>query len=257
MIYDIFTDGTLVNSLIIGLVISYFVAFALMFYLRKKRHTNNTLEQRIKKYHNVFEILTERLKLGRLNEEVDAVSTFNSQNFSALEYSVTQMLDDFYAYLVLQASKEPDDHNHPISRLIQEKGHIVEQLIKLGSREKPFSELPEQERFILKSINNSAETVQCQSIIDDLNDLNRILVSKNRSLRTATIINWISVSLAILGLVASVIFGVGGRIDYYRIQENAREVFIEEYRNNEHSDLTSPFDKEMPDNHRQESTVGR
>jgi hypothetical protein len=141
------------------------------------------------------------------------------------------MLDDFYAYLCLKAKQEPLDCNRPFSDLIAAQGQKLEELINSSKKDKPFSELPEQERFILRSINNLAETSKNEQIVNELSDLNRILIDKNRRLRNANLLNWLSIPLAVGGLVTSIIFGLRSGVDYDRIQKYIDKVVVEDPHN--------------------------
>jgi hypothetical protein len=113
--------------------------------------------------------------------------------------------------------------------LSNENYNFLKAIIKEETEEKPFSNTPEEERRLLRNINNSIKNNDLKSIKDDLQELNTVISAKNRIYqRTDKINNW-SLPCAVIGIILTIIFGVMSfrKVDY-KIPEEFYKKLIEE-----------------------------
>ena len=114
-------------------------------------------------------------------------------------YSLGNILED---YLVSLNEKSDDKDN------LKQKYDLLKPIIEKEHAEKPFAQVPEDERRLLIALREAICSKKDEAIKYNLNELSSVLSVRNRTYERTLKINRWSVPLAIFGLIASLAFGI-------------------------------------------------
>ena len=103
-----------------------------------------------------------------------------------------------------EATKEAD------SEKINELNIKLKKLINQENKAAPFENLPEEERRLLKGLDDAIKHKDESSVQFHFDELNSVLSVRNAEHSRATELNKWSVPLAVVGLTLTIIFGVIG-----------------------------------------------
>lgn len=131
------------------------------------------------------------------------------------EYSLAPLLEDYLKHLASETLKNiaPDK--------IQHRYNVLKRIIEEEQQEKPFADVPEEERRLFRSMKDSITHSDKQALEFNLNELSALIAQRNKIyIRTEKLNKW-SFPLAVFGLITSIIFGfmsLSTPIDYKQIE---------------------------------------
>ncbi|MBI4114329.1 MAG: hypothetical protein HY445_00620 [Candidatus Niyogibacteria bacterium] len=164
-----------------------------------------------------FKLLDKKFDLEIVNDRSDVIILAESFTRGTLtSYSLTSLFEDYLEYLV-KNSENGIDGSQAKERYLK-----VKQMLDKENEEKPFANVPDEERRLLLSLKNSIKNNDVESTNGALDDLKLLIATRAKAHIFNKKINIWSIPLAIFGLVASLYFGFVGMkntVDYDRIQE--------------------------------------
>ena len=168
--------------------------------------------KRINSKEKLFKLLDSNLKKSIIKTREDIMLLMNSVNREYYEdYSLAPILEDYIAYL----SEKDDD-------TLKDNYDLIKEIINKENEEKPFSNLPDQERRLMKSIDDSVKHNDIDSIKYNLQELNSVITTRNKIYKKANALNRWSIPVAIIGILLTVFFGImslRSPVDYTKIKE--------------------------------------
>jgi hypothetical protein len=114
---------------------------------------------------------------------------------------VAQALEDYIVHILSGEERETSPYRRDLAKQISV-------LIDKEKEEKPFEALPEDERRLLRSLNDAIKNNDVDSQKYNLNELNSVLSIRYKTYQRANLLNKWSVPLAIIGLMFTLIFGI-------------------------------------------------
>ncbi|MBI4121169.1 MAG: hypothetical protein HY457_02865 [Parcubacteria group bacterium] len=167
---------------------------------------------------NFFKLLDKKFDLNLVKDKTDVINL--AESFSRKEwarYSLAPLLEDYLRHLI----------ELNVDELEKEKTQLrydtVKKMLNAENEERPFGDIPDEERRLLQSLRISIGNNDQQVTESSLEDLRILIATRNKIYAKSQKINWWSVPLAIAGLVVSMVFGVmgiiQGTIDYEEIKK--------------------------------------
>ena len=195
LILEILSD---LNAVVIGGAIAALASFLTNLIIGVKSNKKSKAKDKL------LNLLQENLNEGRVLdlELIRHIKQSVEREFS-VEISVTHLLQDIL-FKLNEANKE-DDYEK-----ISELNMKLKELINQENESAPFENLPEEERRLLKGLDDAIKHKDESSIQFHFDELNSVLSVRNAEHSRATKLNKWSVPLAIIGLTLTIIFGVIG-----------------------------------------------
>lgn len=166
-----------------------------------------------------FKLLDAKFKKELVKDKGDVLILLNSlsREFER-DFSFAPIIEDYLSYLTgKDFTKEKDDDN-----LLQKNYSFLKQIIEKENEEKPFSNTPEEERRLLRAIDDSLKNSDTEAINYNLQELNSVISTRYRIYQKATRINKWSIPVALIGFILTIIFGIMSitqKIDYQKIEQ--------------------------------------
>lgn len=186
----------LISLTTIGSFLGLFVIFRLLIKLKKPDIKLNT---------KFFEQLDKKFDLDLINNKEDIIvlaDSFRREHIATYDLSI--LLGDYLRYLISIAStKEEGEKNKYI-----ERHKKTNDILKVEIEEKPYNELPLEERRIFRAINSAVKSEEKDEILNALEDLRIIISSKSKTYQQSNVLNRFSIPLAIIGLILTIYFGI-------------------------------------------------
>ena len=114
-------------------------------------------------------------------------------------YSLAPLLEDYLVYLGERGSQESQ---------LSQRYQLIKGIIESENADKPFADIPEEERRMLIAMRDAIQHDDKESMSFNLNELSSVISTRSRDYEGVLNANRWMRPLAIIGLVASVIFGV-------------------------------------------------
>ncbi|SHE98098.1 hypothetical protein [Dysgonomonas macrotermitis] len=219
----VFSDSN--TSFVLTSILASFVSVALstlLITLKKGKKEREKIEDLF------YAQLSKKLEQGLIKEKEDIVILLSSLNRKKDSYD-----SDLILLFIIEDYLASD-------KCLPEHYDFLKNIVKEEKEEKPFSDIPEEERRILKSINDSVKHNDTDSISDYLEQLRSVISTRNRLyLKTAALNKW-SMPVAIIGVVLTIMFGIMSfnSVDYSKIEESNQRILksIQEENNLNKSD---------------------
>lgn len=164
-----------------------------------------------------FKLLDKKFDLELVNDKSDVIILAESFTRGKLaSYSFAPLLEDYLEYLIINSENNIEESK------IQKRYVKVKQMLDRENEEKPFANVPDEERRLLLSLKNSIKNNDTESTNEVFEDLKLLIATRAKTHIFNKRINIWSIPLAIFGLLASLYFGFTGMkniVDYNRIQE--------------------------------------
>ncbi|MFA8451934.1 MAG: hypothetical protein ACEPOW_14660 [Bacteroidales bacterium] len=181
---------------------------------------------------SIYNTLDQKLESGLINDKEDIQLIINS--FSRTEdefYSITPVLEDYFTKRLSKSDKIETEE-------LKRRYKLIKDIIKDENKNKPFSEVPDEERRLLISIKDALSNNDNQAIEFNVNELNSVLSTRNKVYEKTNRLNKWSVPLAIAGTFFTILFGILSLspqgVDYDRIKDDNNKIIkdqFEKYKN--------------------------
>jgi hypothetical protein len=147
-----------------------------------------------------FVSLDKKFDLGLIEDQNDIEILKGAiEREAGTVYSLAHLLEDYLVYLGDRGSKESQ---------LSPRYQKIKGIIASENADKPFADIPEDERRLLISMRDAIQHNDTEAITFNLNELSSVISARNRDYEGVLNANRWMRPLAIIGLVASVIFGV-------------------------------------------------
>ena len=191
---DINTVSVLLTSM--GALLGLLTMFRLLINLRRPNIKLNT---------DFFEQLDKKFDLGLVTNKEDITvlaDSFRREHLAS--YDLSRLLEDYLRYLINKATTSEDK----VKNIYIERHQKTNQILKTEIEEKPYNELPVEERRIFRTINSAVKTGEKEEILNALEDLRIVISTKNKIYQQSSTLNKLSIPLAIIGLILTIYFGI-------------------------------------------------
>lgn len=188
---------------IISTLLTVFAAFIglisiLRFYIRIRKPN-------IKLNADFFEQLDKKFELGLVSNKEDITVLADSfRREHVATYDLNILLEDYLRYLINKASNSEGD----VKQTFIERHQKANQIFKEHNEEKPYNDLPAEERRIFRTITSTIKTGEKEETLNALEDLRIVISTKNKSYQQSNTINKLSIPLAVIGLILTIYFGI-------------------------------------------------
>jgi len=159
--------------------------------------------RRAQRRKNFFDALTKSFRLGNIDYLDDVVNLFRGIETTSSDGEYRQGLTSWLQqYLVYLVTTEADEN------FVKSCKSKIAEFLKLNEVTSPFSDLPDNERNILKDITEYLKAGNKEAIRRKIDELSASIQVRYDDLRQIKAQNRWSVPLAVTGLVLTVIFGL-------------------------------------------------
>jgi hypothetical protein len=151
----------------------------------------------------LFKLLTNNFEQSNIGEKEDILFLINSVNREFdTNYSLISILEDYIVYLSKDEINEKNNN--------EKKYGIIKNIIKIEIQEKPFNNVPDEEKRILRNVNENIKNNQIELIKYNLQELSSVITTRNKIYEKANKINRWSLPIAVISIIVAVIFGLIG-----------------------------------------------
>jgi hypothetical protein len=193
----------LIPSLFCGFVL-FITLFIVMKYNRKRKNVKEKF----------FNSLTNNFEQQLISDKDDITFLLNSvsREFDSI-YSLADILEDYITYV----SKNEDSNN----KIKKEVYDLIKSIISTEKQEKPFSNVPNEEKRILTNINEYIKINNMEQIKSNLQELGAVMATRNRHYEKINKINKFAIIIAVIGITLTIVFGIIGtnKIDYKKLKK--------------------------------------
>jgi len=148
-----------------------------------------------------FKALNIKFDLGLIRDINDINILIDSLQFGR-GYSSILLLEEYLQNLL------DDPAYQEKKEIIQLKYDCVLKMLVLLKEEKPFSEVPNEERRILSALKEAAVRNDSGQVLSNLNELSSVMIIRNKTYQKTAKLNKTAVPLAIIGLIVTILFGI-------------------------------------------------
>jgi uncharacterized membrane protein (DUF106 family) len=190
-------------------ILVFLSCFWIIYFDLKKRYKYETGKNKF------FNILSNNIKQQQIINKEVVLLLLNSINREFdNSYSLVPILEDYIVYLSKNEDKTSNNDNI-------KKIHTIKEIIKIENQEKPFYNVPDEEKTILRNINENITNNNLDYIKSNLQELGSVIAARNRSFERMQKVNKWSLPISIFGIILAIIFGIIQlkSIDYNKIEE--------------------------------------
>jgi|APSaa5957512535_1039671.scaffolds.fasta_scaffold16147_4 hypothetical protein len=158
-----------------------------------------------------FKVLMSGLKSETISTLDDVINLHIGiiKNITEKTYNKSLLSKTLREFLVLLTSKNKEylDNNTNNEKILEWKEKITE-FIKKNDEESPYSDLPPIEKSIFEDLLAFSENKDSRSITRKISELSNMIKIRNDELKKSQSRNNTSITLATLGAILTVIFGI-------------------------------------------------
>jgi len=176
-------------------------------------------KDRIKKpstKEKIFQTIDKKFDSDLIDGKDDILILLNSMSRETDNYySIAPVLEDYITNR-MEITDAKD------SEKIKKRYNLLKTIIEEETKEKPYEDVPDEERRLLVSIKDALKNNDTNSIEFNLQELHSVISTRNRIYERANRINKWSIPLAVIGTFFTVLFGIISltpNIDYIKIEE--------------------------------------
>lgn len=208
----------LLLPVIITLMVQFFI-----YILRERRG-------RVSGKEKFFKSLDKKFDLELVKDRNDITILLNSirREFES-EYSLAPLLEDYLGHLTSTAIEGVDLNK------LQPRYGIIKKIVEEEAEEKPFVDVPKEERRLLISLKDAIVHDDKPALEFNLHEISSLISARNRVYVRAHRFNKWSLPIAVIGVITAIIFGymsISQKIDYEKIETINKELI--EIRSNIH-----------------------
>ncbi|MEW6618718.1 MAG: hypothetical protein AB1422_05140 [bacterium] len=169
------------------------VIFSTFFAKRKETQTGRS---------KFFESLDKKFDIGFVKDrsDIEILKSAIEREAGAV-YSLAPLLEDYLVHLTHKGTQESTDTT------LSERYQIIKEIIVQENADKPFADVPEEERQLLIRIRDGTQHNDKESILFNLNELSSVISVRTKDYERTMKTNRWAVPLAVIGLLASIVFG--------------------------------------------------
>lgn len=226
-ITEFFTNQDFLMGLISIMIASFSTVLVGQILYKKEKARKTPLKDK------AFEVLDAKFESGLVSSKNDIEIILNSIYRKSYEsYSISSFLEDYITYRINVSKETPDQTK------IHERYKLLKTIIEGENKEKPFEDLPDEERRLLVGIGDGLKNQDLESIKFNLNELHSVISTRNKLFEKTSRLNKWSIPLAIIGTFFTVFFGVLSILpnNDYKEAEKTNQVVIEKLDKLIHSD---------------------
>lgn len=170
---------------------------------------------RVSMQEKFFKALDKKYDVGLVKDKSDIKILADSiGREEEYDYSLAPLLEDYLKYLTISSAENSDKNT------LKTRYDVIKQIVDEETKEKPFADIPEEERRLLRSLKDAIGNNDTQSIQFNLDELSSLISARNKIYSRANRLNRWSIPLAIVGLITTVILGIMSitqTIDYNKL----------------------------------------
>jgi len=148
-----------------------------------------------------FKALDRKFDLGLIRDLNDINILIESVNLGK-GYSSVLLLEEYLMNLL------DDPAYQEKKEIILSKYELIQKIINLLKEEKPFSDVPNEERRILNTLKEAAARNDSDQVISNLNELSSVMIIRNKTYQRTAKLNRMAVPLAIISIIVTILFGI-------------------------------------------------
>ena len=169
--------------------------------IKNKRDTPNNPELT----EAFFNQLDKKFDLDLVNSKEDIIVLADSfRREKSAVYNFGQLMEDYMRHLVTKASYSDENAKPKLTARYKS----VYEILKIERQEKPFADLPDTEKRILRDLHSAINSNSKESALNTLEDLRITILSKKKIYDQSDFLNKLSIPLAIVGLILTIYFGI-------------------------------------------------
>jgi len=184
--------STVIIAIMLGIIIGFYMAF------RTAIREAVSIERWKEKF---FKALDLKFDYGLVKERKDIEILINSFRGNR-PINIVRVLEDYLRY-ILKEDKHSDENNY-----VKNKYKSIMDVIDEIKKEKPFEDIPGEERRILINMRNAIRNNDTQIALINIDDLCSIMKTRQRDYILTKKINMWSVPIAIITFVFTILFGL-------------------------------------------------
>lgn len=194
----------LINNLDLGLIIislgaaTLSASILLLFFDKKKNKNKKTSIE-----DKVFDILDEKFNSGMIKAKSDIEIILESLTRKYDEYLLISIVLEDYLTFRFNLTDNDKESSVKLERL-----ELIKKIIEEENEERPFGDLPDEERRVLVGINDAVKNKDMDTIKFNLNELHSVISTRNEVYEKTNRINKWSIPLAIAGTFFTIFFGL-------------------------------------------------
>jgi len=181
-----------------GSIFGAYIGLTIMFIILRFLTISKRAEKRGRS--KFFESLDKKFDLGLIEDQSDIEILKSAiEREAGTVFSLAPLLEDYLVYLGERGSQESQ---------LPQRYQLIKGIIAAENADKPFADIPEEERRLLIAMRDAIQHDDKGSISFNLNELSSVISTRSKDYEGTLNANRWMRPLAIIGLVASVIFGV-------------------------------------------------
>ena len=119
-------------------------------------------------------------------------------------YSIAPILEDYITNRLDVSTKEKQTDTDKI----KQRYDLLKEIIKEENKEKPFENVPDEERRLLVGLKDGIQNKDMQSLEFNLHELHTVVSTRNKIYERANRLNRWSIPLAVVGTFFTILFGI-------------------------------------------------
>ncbi|MBN2788419.1 MAG: hypothetical protein JXQ69_08885 [Paludibacteraceae bacterium] len=160
---------------------------------------NTILGKEQKNKEKLFDEIDKKFKAGLIKSKEDLLIIINSfsRQYNNV-YSLGPILEDYITYRL----NEKNDVETPV------KYDLLKTIINQENKEKPYENIPDEERRLFLAINDNIKYKDFDVIKFNLHELSMLISTRHKSFKKIARANKWSIPIAIISLIITVFFGI-------------------------------------------------
>jgi hypothetical protein len=196
---EIFLNYEWFISLISVLVAALSTLFISKPFLKRERDKKPSDKEKI------FNAIDKKFNSNLIKGKDDIIIVLNSiSRESENYYSIAPILEDYITNRLDITATEKQENTDEIKK----RYDLLKSIISEENKEKPFENVPDEERRLLVGIKDGIQNKDMQSLEFNLHELHTVISTRNKIYEKANKLNRWSIPLAVIGTFFTILFGI-------------------------------------------------